>query len=160
MIILAIVLLVLFGAIALFNVELILINLYFTALTLPLWLALTISLLIGMAIAGLFASANGARNRVKMKNKEEELRHAKEEQEKAIERERKTSEVQLELQKRESEIELLNSQLASQKMAEEEMEEKIIREEKIEESGPTIVSYHPIDSKENVDDLENDETIR
>ena len=87
MIILAILLLVLFGVVAFLNTEMILISLYFITFTLPLWLALIGALLIGMVIAALFASAKGARNRQVVKNKDKELDRSEIERKEAVERE-------------------------------------------------------------------------
>ncbi len=134
MIILAILLLVLFGVVAFLNTEMILISLYFITFTLPLWLALIGALLIGMVIAALFASAKGARNRQVVKNKDKELDRSEIERKEAVERVKKESEAQLEIQKKEAEIQRLNAELSSNK----DRETKSV--------SKTLIKEVPIDS--------------
>lgn len=134
MIILAFTLLVLVGAVSFINTEPMLINLYFTTLSVPEWIVFVIFLLIGMLIAALFATSKGSRNRQVIKNKDQEIKRAKEEKteaikriqeekeeavervklekEETVERLKKESDLQLELQNREAEIKKLQSQLA------------------------------------------------
>lgn len=113
MIIIAIILLVLVGAVAFLNMEMTTLNLYFTSFELPLWLFLIGFLLIGMLIAALFAMSKGARNRQVIKNKNEELKNAETSRDEAVNRVKKESEAQLELQKKEAEIQSLNTRLAA-----------------------------------------------
>ncbi|MEG0679298.1 MAG: lipopolysaccharide assembly protein LapA domain-containing protein [Carnobacterium sp.] len=116
MIILAVLLLVLVGVVAFLNTEMILINFYFMTFTLPLWLALIGTLLIGMVIAALLA--NGARNRQVVKNKDKELDRSETERKEAVDRVKKESEAQLEIQKKEAEIQRLSAELSSAKESE------------------------------------------
>lgn len=129
MIILAIVLLILFGVVAFLNTEMILINLYFTTFTIPMWLAFLGVLLIGMIIAALFASAKGARNRQVIKNKDKELERSETERKEAVDRMKQESEIQLEMQKKEAEIQRLNTELTSTKDNEPEMTDRVIKSE-------------------------------
>lgn len=134
MVILAFILLVLVGVVSFINTELMTINLYFMALSIPMWGIFITFLLIGMLIAALFATSKGARNRQVIKNKnkeiertenektdaiervntekEEALERMKLEKKEAVEQSRKESDLQLELQNREAEIQKLESQLA------------------------------------------------
>ncbi|MEG0496685.1 MAG: lipopolysaccharide assembly protein LapA domain-containing protein [Carnobacterium sp.] len=118
MIILAVLLLVLVGVVAFLNTEMILINFYFMTFTLPLWLALIGTLLIGMVIAALLANAKGARNRQVVKNKDKELDRSETERKEAVDRVKKESEAQLEIQKKEAEIQRLSAELSSAKESE------------------------------------------
>lgn len=129
MIILAIVLLILFGVVAFLNTEMILINLYFTTFTIPMWLAFLGVLLIGMIIAALFASAKGARNRQVIKDKDKELERSETERKEAVDRMKQESEIQLEMQKKEAEIQRLNTELTSTKDNEPEMTDRVIKSE-------------------------------
>ena len=112
-IILAIVLLLLVGVVSFLNTEMLLINLYFTSITIPVWLSFVGMLLIGMLIAGLLASANSARTRQLLKNKEKELERSETEREEVIERAKQEAEIQMELQKKEAEIQRLNEKISS-----------------------------------------------
>jgi putative membrane protein len=129
MIILAIVLLILFGVIAFFNTEMILIDLYFITFTVPMWLAFIGVLLIGIIIAALFASAKGARNRQVIKNKDKELERSETERKEAVDRMKQESEIQLEMQKKEAEIQRLNAEFTSTKDNEPEITGKVIKSE-------------------------------
>lgn len=135
MIILAVLLLVLFGVVAFLNTEMTLISLYFMTFSIPLWLALIGALLIGMVIAALLASAKGARNRQVVKNKDKELDRSETERKEAVDRVKKESEAQLEIQKKEAEIQRLNAELSSNK----DREEKPV--------SKTLIKEVPIDSR-------------
>jgi len=113
MIILAIVLLSLVGVVAFLNTEMILINLYFTSITIPIWLAFVGLLLTGMVIASLLARANSARNREVLKDKDKELNRSETEREEAVKRTKQDAETQMEMQKKEAEIQRLNEKLSS-----------------------------------------------
>ena len=129
MIILAIVLLILFGVVAFLNTEMLLINLYFITFTVPMWLAFLGVLLIGMVIAALLASAKGARNRQVIKNKDKELERSETERKEAADRMKQESEIQLEMQKKEAEIQRLNTELTSTKDNEPEITDRVIKSE-------------------------------
>lgn len=113
MIILAIVLLLFVGVVAFLNTEMLQMNLYFTSITIPVWIALVGMLLIGMLIAGLLARAYIARNRQLLKDKEKELDRSEKERKEAIERAKRDAEIQMELQEKEAEIQRLNEKISS-----------------------------------------------
>lgn len=129
MIILAILLLILFGVVAFLNTEMLLINLYFITFTVPIWLAFIGVLLIGMVIAALFASAKGARNRQVIKNKDKELEQSEIQRKEAEDRMKQESETQLEMQKKEAEIQRLNTELSSTKENQPDITGRVIKSE-------------------------------
>ncbi|MFL2104837.1 lipopolysaccharide assembly protein LapA domain-containing protein [Desemzia sp. FAM 23991] len=113
MIVLAIILLILVGVVAFLNMGMVPLDLYFISFQIPFWLLVAGLVLIGMAIAGLFAASKGARNRQMLKNKKEELEHAETSKDEAVDRVRKESEAQLEIQIKEAEIQKLNERLTT-----------------------------------------------
>ncbi len=113
MVILAIILLLLVGVVAFLNMDMIPINLYFTSISIPLWLAIVGLILIGMLIAGLLARASSARNRELLKNKEKELERSEAEREEAVNRAKQDAETQIALERKEAEIQRLNEQISS-----------------------------------------------
>lgn len=113
MIILAIVLLLIVGVVAFLNMEMVMLNLYVTSFDLPLWLVIVGTLLLGMVIAGLFASAVIERHKQALRDKDEEMDRAEAERRESVEKVRQDADTQIEIQKKEAEIQRLNAQLAS-----------------------------------------------
>lgn len=113
MIVLAIILLVIVGILAFLNMGMVPLDLYFTSFELPFWIIIVGLVLIGMAIAGLFAASKGSHDRKLLKDKEEELKKTEASRDKEVDRVKKESESQLEIQKKEAEIQRLNERLTS-----------------------------------------------
>ncbi|MGB6178339.1 LapA family protein [Carnobacterium sp.] len=141
MIVFALLLLILVGLVAFLNTEMILFSLYFVTFTIPLWIALVSTLLIGMAIAALFASAKGARNRQVVRNKDNELDRSEIERKEAVDRVRQESEAQLEMQKKEAEIQRLNTELS------------LVKNKETMPASETVIQEVPVDTsaQENLD---------
>lgn len=122
--ILAIVLLAVAAGIAFLNMQtMTTLNLYFTSLTLPLWMILLGALLLGMLAAWLLAGAAAAARRNSLKEreeelqaeldrKEEELAAARRDKEDIADRTRLETEKDYELRQKDEEIESLNARLA------------------------------------------------
>ncbi|GAA0366420.1 hypothetical protein GCM10008932_18200 [Alkalibacterium iburiense] len=113
MIILAIVLLLIVGVVAFLNMETVMLNLYLTSFDLPLWLVIVGTLLLGIVIAGLLASAVIERHKQALRDKDEEMDRAEAERRESVEKVRQDADAQIEIQKKEAEIQRLNAQLAS-----------------------------------------------
>lgn len=113
MMVVAIILLVIVGLLAFFNMGVVPLDLYFTSLELPFWIIIAGLVLIGMVIGGLFVASMGARNRQLLKEKKEELKNTEASKDQEVERVKKESESQLEIQKKEAEIQRLNERLTS-----------------------------------------------
>lgn len=113
MIILAIVLLLIVGVVAFLNMETVMLNLYLTSFDLPLWLVIVATLLLGIVIAGLLASAVIERHKQALRDKDEEMDRAEAERRESVEKVRQDADAQIEIQKKEAEIQRLNAQLAS-----------------------------------------------
>lgn len=125
MTILAIVLLAVAAGIAFLNMQAVVtLNLYFTSLTLPLWLVLLGALLTGMLAAWLLAGAAAAARRKSIRQKEEELQAeldrkeeelaaARREKEDIADRTRLETEKDYQMKQKDEEIANLNERLAS-----------------------------------------------
>lgn len=112
MIILAIVLLLLVSAVAFFNTETVLLDLFLTSISTPLWLIILGTLLMGMIIAGLLASGVIARNKEALKEKDREMDRADTERKESVDKVKQDADTQIELQKKEAEILRLQAKLS------------------------------------------------
>lgn len=122
MTILAILLLLVVGAIAFLNMQMITLHLYFMSVSSPLWLIIVAALLVGMLIAILFAGAQSTASRKNIRAKEDELQEkltqkdaelqaAKQETQDVAERTRNEMERDLQMKQKDEEIKGLQRHL-------------------------------------------------
>lgn len=113
MTVLAILLILLVAMVAFFNTEMVMLDLNFTSFSVPMWMILVGTLILGMIIAALLASAAGARNRQVIKSKNREIERSEDEKIEAVERVKQESANRAEMLKKEAEIQRLQSERSS-----------------------------------------------
>lgn len=132
MTILALLLLLAAGAIAFFNMEPIALSLYFMAVSVPTWLVILGSVLVGLLAGLLFAGARASSSQQdihtkekelqdKLDQKEDELQSAKRETQEVADRTRQETEMNLQMKQKDEEIQALRRRLG---LLEEETQQK------------------------------------